>query len=81
MDHTRPFRTVRRHHRYVTSHEAFVLVVLMMQWSSAGRIVGDDIISTVLKRVMLIVSFITPAVALSPTLVTSKVWRCSAAAS
>src|SRR5438093_1158969 len=33
-------------------------------------------ISTVLKRVMLIVSFMMPAVALSPTLVTSKVWRC-----
>src|SRR5437660_1606376 len=33
-------------------------------------------ISTALKRVMLIVSFMTPRFALSPTLVTSNVWRC-----
>ena len=52
----------------LTVHPA--LMVLVMQWSSVSR--GSSAmksIATVLNRVMLAVSFMTPVVGLSPTLV------------
>jgi hypothetical protein len=52
----------------LTVHPA--LMVLVMQWSSVSRRSSAmKSISTVLNRVMLAVSFMTPVVGLSPTLV------------
>jgi hypothetical protein len=69
-----PYSQRRRSQICHHPHESLVLVILAMAVEQRQpRVVGDEIDSAVLNRVMLIVSFITPAVGLSPTLVTSKV--------
>ena len=55
------------------AHEAFVLMILMMTVElRRSRIVGDEIDLDRTEPRQLIVFFITPSVALSPILVTSK---------